>query len=138
MATLDALLQLQRLMAPGRLTVPYGINPEMNDGRPPPQGPSLPPGLPDAVRESILQGRSYGEGQVIPRPQEQMAFKYRDFAPDFANQMSDPYERERLSRELDYMAAPKQYPTREGFPLTAPDRYSRPYNLGLGNLGALF
>lgn len=45
MAGLDVLLQLQRLMAPGRSTpVPYG-NPEMMEGL---GGPQLPPGLPDA------------------------------------------------------------------------------------------
>jgi len=142
----DALLALQRAlsrppnapMATGR--IPYGLS--MEEGGAALASPYE--GLPDAVVRNILQQPSYGEGQVIP---SEVWRNYESFAPERElyrqQRMGAPPERERLSSELNFMRYlrenPSTYPLNEGqrfAPVESP--YSRPYNLGLGNLGALY
>lgn len=155
---MTALDLLQQRMSPA---VPYGINPEMDDSggaglspamreailrqmAPPPQ---LPPGLPEAVQRSIRSQPSYGEGSNMPGSRFVPYMDYKSFAPDAEkqiqqNMMGAQPERERLNRELGYMRAWPQFdvplPERTRIGPTDESPYSRPYNLGLGNLGALY
>jgi len=128
-------------MAPGNSAsaAQYGINPEMNEN----QQPSPLSGLPAAVQQSIMQRPSYAEGQVMPRTRPGWT-QYQDFDRERQlaelGQLGVPGREDQLANELAFMRnAPREAPTREGWPLTSPGRYSGgPYNLGLGNLGALY
>lgn len=134
------------MLPPRRLTALDLLAEEMGRGmsRAPsfnPEIQGIPPGLPDPVLRSILSQRSYGEGQVIPRP---TWGDYEGFAPDRRLFLEGANQREQLPYELGMARQFPSYgqPLGEGQIAVPTDterlRYSRPYNLGFGNLGALY
>lgn len=145
MATLDALLQLQRLITPvgfgggGTNLDPRALqeamrnpqNPQRIELPPPPAPlpPALPPGLPDAVVQSIRTQPSYGEGQVMPRPTDRPGWnRYSDFGRERQlnelGQWGLPGREDRLVDELEFQ--------REALPsLQLPEgRTARPAEVG--------